>query len=120
VRNTGPCDPKKLGAEQVTTWGRAVQRALGYRESGACAGQFFDFQHADFKRDPLEMVEAIYEYFDMPLSDEARRRMRAFMAKNPQEAFSKHIYTAEQFGVDAKTLRREFADYIETFNIPTA
>lgn len=119
-RSSGPVDPKKLGAEQVTTWGRAVQRALGYRESGACGGQFFDFQYADFKRDPLEMVEAIYDYFDMPLSEEARRRMQAFMARNPQEAFSKHIYTAEQFGLDAKTLRREFADYIETFNIPTA
>ena len=71
-------------------------------------------------RDPLETVEAIYEYFDMVLTDEARERMKAFMASHKQDAHGKHVYTAEQFGLDARTLRREFGEYIETFNIPTA
>jgi hypothetical protein len=62
-------------------------------------------------------VEAIYDYFDMPLSPEARRRMEAYMAKNRKDAYGKHHYTPEQFGLDAKALRREFAEYIDTFNI---
>ena len=119
-RGSGRDDPKAVGAEEVGAWGQAVRRALAYRESGACAGQFFDCQHDDFVREPLETVEAIYEYFDLTLTDEARGRMTAFMAGRRQAAHGKRVYSPEQFGLDAKTLRRDFGEYIETLNIPTA
>jgi hypothetical protein len=118
-RGSGQDDPKAVGAEEVAIWGQAVRRALAYRESGACAGQFFDCQHDDFVREPIETVEAIYEYFDMTLTDEARARMTAFMAARRQAVRGKRLYAPDQFGLDAKTLRREFGEYIETLNIPT-
>jgi hypothetical protein len=71
-------------------------------------------------RAPMQCVEAIYAHFDMSLSDDARERMQAFLAENQQDKHGRHVYTAEAFGLNAPSLHREFADYIDAFDIPTA
>ena len=109
-------DAKSVGAEQMI-WLEGLKRTMAYRERAARPGQFVDIQYRDFVSDPLEAVRVIYAHFGIELTADAEVAMRAFMADNQQEKHGKHVYTAEQFGLDAKTLHREFADYIHRYDI---
>ena len=66
------------------------------------------------------MVEQIYEHFDLPLGEAAASRMRAFIDDNPQGKHGVHAYTPEEYGVDPDAVRRQFAAYIERFDLATS
>jgi len=120
IRNRmGEVDPRAIGADQVRVWGTAVQRAMDFRARTPRPEQFFDTHYSDFIRDPLTVVRAIYQHFDMTLTPEAEAAMRAFMAENRQDKHGKHVYSAEQFGLDKPTLHRAFAGYIDHYGVRT-
>ena len=42
--------------------------------------QFFDIEYQSLCANPMKTVEAVYDHFDMSLSDEARRNMQRWIA----------------------------------------
>lgn len=117
-KGAGEVDPKKVGRHEVAKWKGGLERTMAYRASGKHKAQIFDSQYVDYMRDPMGAVAAIYDHFGMTLTAEAETRMRAFLAENKQDKHGAHHYTAEEFGLDAASLHREFADYIQTYNVP--
>ncbi|MDH3211293.1 MAG: sulfotransferase [Myxococcales bacterium] len=113
-------DPRFVGRQQVELWEAHLRRAMRARDrSRDRAQQFFDVQCEDVARSPIEVIERIYAHFDIPFRDEARERMRAFLAANPRGQHGPHRYCLEDFGLDHATERARFADYCERFEIPT-
>jgi len=113
-------DLKAVGREQLDIWGEGLRRTMRYRQTGGREAQFCDSHYVDFMRDPIGAVARIYDHFGIELTAEAEAAMRAFLDSNQKDKHGKHHYTAEQFGLDPATLRRELAEYIDTYRIKVA
>jgi hypothetical protein len=110
-------DPAVIGADWADRWARALDDFLAVRDR-APAGQFFDVAYESLERAPIETVEEIYGFLGIPLSGQARERMRAFLAANPKNKHGKHRYSLAEFGLDHDTQYARFKDYCERFEIP--
>lgn len=108
-------DPTLLGPRELELWAWSAERAQRVRE--AHPERFFDVRFADFRRDPLAVVEAIYRHFGLPLSEDAAQRMRQWIAGNPQHKHGRHEYDAEQFGLSEARIHARFAEYIARHNL---
>ena len=78
---------------------------------------FLDVRFSDFLADPMAVVESIYGAFELPMTDDARSRMDAFVHDNPKGKHGDHVYTPEEFGVDPATVREEFRGYMGRFGL---
>ena len=78
--------------------------------------QFFDVDYEVLVDSPLQAVEAIYEYFDLELSVEARSAMSLFLEQD-RKKIRIHRYCSENYGLTDATIKARFKKYIETFNV---
>ena len=114
-------DPHAVGREQSRLWSESLSRAMRTRdEAPEHAAQFVDVQFQEILDDALAVVRRIYRHFDLPLTDEAERRMKEFIARNPRDKHGTHRYTAAMFGLDDERIECQFADYTRRFDIPRA
>ena len=72
----------------------------------------------DFLADPMGVVGTIYDRAGLELTAEAERRMRSFLADNPQEKHGGHRYSFADTGLDADALRARLRGYQEYFDVP--
>jgi hypothetical protein len=79
--------------------------------------RFLDVHHLNLVADPIRQIERIYDWTETPLTDDVRTSMVAWSAANGSGSHGTHTYTTEQFGLDASTLRNEFAFYTDRFNV---
>jgi hypothetical protein len=120
VRSMGSdsVDRREVASDWTARLRKAVDHALAVREARDYPeASFYDVQFQDFVADQFAVVEAIYAAFDLPMSDEGARRMRAFVAENPKGKHGVHRYTPEEYGVDPSAVRRAFEGYIERFEL---
>jgi len=89
---------------QGIEWGEAVKQAH--------PDKFFDVRFEDLIRDPIAMVQSIKEHFDLPQDPDTARAMQAWMDQPRADKPGKHVYSAEQWGLDEDEVRERFADYI--------
>lgn len=108
-------DPALIGPRELELWAWSAERAGRVRENRP--ERFFDVRFADFRRDPMAVVEAIYRHFGLQLSVDADRSMREWLDANPQHKHGRHEYTAEQFGLSAAVIHERFADYIKRHDL---
>ena len=109
-------DPLELGRQWPPKWALALERATGARERVG-SERFFDVQYTVLLADPLAVVRGIYDRFGLVLEAETEGSMHAWLAANKQHKYGVHRYTLEQFGMDAATEQRRFADYMERFAV---
>jgi hypothetical protein len=108
-------NPKDMSDRQLDLWVRGVEKALAFRRQ-CNPGQFYDLQFHDFMADPQAAISDIYRYFDQPLSEQAKTRMRAWELDNQQNKHGKHKYSAD-IGVDKEEIHSRFADYMQELNV---
>jgi hypothetical protein len=113
-------DPHQVGRQQLDLWGRNLNRALEARDRlRDDQGRFFDTQFEDVVRDPVGLIARIYEFFDLPFSDEARTCMETYLRANPRDKHGVHRYSLEDFGLDRERDGPRFERYCRRFDIPT-
>lgn len=96
-----------------------LDRAVAARRDGTIPeSQAVDVFFGDFLSDPMGVVRQIYERLEIELTADADRRMRNFLAANPQEKHGGHRYTFADTGLDAGALRERMRPYQEFFNVP--
>ena len=111
-------DRIEIGQMWSRSWEEAMRRGVAFRERGhPVARGAFDMHFAEILKDQVDMAQRIYEHFDIPMSEEALRRMRSFIASNPRDRHGTHRYTLEQFGLAAAEIRGRFARYAERFGV---
>jgi hypothetical protein len=109
----------QVAAEWVDDVAEGLDRAVAARRDGTVApGQAVDVYFADFLADPMAVIHQIYARLGTELSPEAERRMRKFLAENPQEKHGGHAYTFAETGLDPGTLRERMRPYQEFFDVP--
>jgi hypothetical protein len=104
-----------LGEHETALWREALQRLLDFRDDGREA-RFFDVDFAALQGDPLGEMEDLYRALGDDLSPESRQRMIEWWQNSASERRSAHIDPAS-FGLDAATVRDQFAFYHERFGL---
>jgi hypothetical protein len=120
VRSMGSdrVDPFEIARDWTARIKRVLEHAIAVRARGAHpAAAFYDMHFQDFVADQFGTVERIYRAFDLPLTDEAARRMKRFIAENPKDKHGIHRYAPEEYGVDPDAVRESFRPYMERFGL---
>ena len=79
--------------------------------------RFLDVHHLELVADPIGVIARIYDWVGMEFADDVRAAMMGWSDNNRAGAHGAHRYTPEQFGLDAATLRGQFAFYTERFGV---
>lgn len=116
---TDSIDAKKVGREQLAWWSKALDHAVQVRAKHRDkSNQFVDIQFEEVLADPVAVLRRVYDRFDMPWSDAAESRMRAFLAANPQGKHGTHRYELGDFGLELGEIRERFAEYCKAHDVP--
>jgi hypothetical protein len=82
------------------------------------AERALDVRFDDFMADDLGTVERIYERAGLPMTEEARAAMTAFLTDNARGRHGRVVYDLRgDFGVDPEAVRRRFAFYLDRFAV---
>ncbi len=102
-------DKTALGAHWRDRLMRVLKNARRVRES-APPGQFLDIHYRDLLRDPIGAVARIYAHHGYEFTQKFQQRMEAWRKSNRQHRHGPHDYSPEEFGLNARSLREDFAD----------
>jgi len=110
-------DAEAIGRWQLDMYAGMIEHARRVRERHDPA-RFFDLHFHELVDDPVGAIARAYDHFGLALSDEARRRMAAWHAANPQGRHGGHRYAPEDYGLTRAGIDARFADYIRHFDVP--
>jgi hypothetical protein len=113
---TDEVDLHRLGREQLALWSAAMRRGMAARRRIGDAA-FTDVFMDDLVARPIETVATVYAHCAIPFSGEIERRMRAWLAANPQHKHGTPRYNLEQFGLRLDDVRAAFRDYTDHFAV---
>ncbi len=100
---------KTIGADSLETWSRGLERFNVVRAEYD-RSQFYDMDYSDLITDPLATVEAIYRYFSIEMTDDARAAMRDSHEKSTQGPRApKHTYSLADYGLTDMQVEARFA-----------
>lgn len=106
-------DPKVVGEQWAGKFARGTRHTMAVRDQHPEA--FLDVWYKDTVSDPLKVVERVYQFIGMPLTDAAREAMETYREANRRESRPSHDYTLEQFGFTEEGLKGMFAKYRERY-----
>ncbi len=121
VRGVGSdsVDPHEVAADWTPRLHRVLMNGIRVRQAREYPDAvFYDVLFTDFVQDQFAVVEAIYDAFGLPMSDEGARAMRAFIDDNPPGKHGVHRYQSDDYGLVPDRVRADFAEYIEHFGLP--
>ncbi len=116
---TSRTDPRPTAEEWKRKCGFALRSAMAFDEAapdGWCQHIHYD----ELIADPVATVRRLYGEFDEEVGSLHARRMHAFLADRPQDAFGRHRYDPADFGWTYAALATEFEDYTARYGIATA
>ncbi|HEY2299098.1 MAG TPA: sulfotransferase [Jatrophihabitans sp.] len=100
-----------IGRTQLELWARGAE-VFAQARARHDPAQFLDIDYDEFVADPVATTFGVYEYFGLPLSDQARTAITAADAESRQgERAPAHRYTLEQFGLTEAMVDERFARY---------
>jgi hypothetical protein len=101
-----------LGCSQLDLWARGLSLFTAERARHDPA-QFYDVRYDDLVTDPVGTVEAIYQYFGLPLTGAAADAIRSLAAPSRAGGESGHRYTLGEFGLTGEEVDEQFSTYTE-------
>jgi Sulfotransferase family len=109
-------DPLQLGPYWVTRFRDAMQGLIAARQQQP-VGRFIDVRYSAAMEDPVREARDVMEALGLEFTPSDDAALNAWLAANGREARPPHIYTPEEFGLDATELAQEFRFYTEAFGL---
>ncbi|MFN8544119.1 MAG: sulfotransferase [Candidatus Binatia bacterium] len=109
-------DRAAIAREQLEVWAAGAERAIAVRREHDPA-QFFDLHFHDFVGDPIGSVRRIYDRFDLTLSAEGERRLRAWQQAHPEGKHGRHQHSMDDVGLTRDQILDRFAAYMRHFDL---
>jgi Sulfotransferase family len=110
-------DKASIAQEVRQRWEEGAGLAVKYRQMPGLQKQFFDVRYPDLVREPLSVVQRLYEHFDLELTPAAGRAMQQFLQAHPKNKDGVHRYSLEEFRLDPTEERRRFQFYLDYFGL---
>jgi len=102
-------------AREVAKWSHAVARCDAVRKGHP--HQVLDVIHRDFHRDPMRVLERIYDFIGMQITETTRADFARRIAEKPELSHGVHRYNIADFGMTETQARAPFGDYIKRFDL---
>jgi hypothetical protein len=109
-------DPLIVCREAIDYWSETMDKFLRERDR-LPKNRICDIQYDDIRRQPIDAVRRIYEFFGWSLSQEAEQRMRVIVASQAERQSANHRYDLSQFGSSAEEVLSVFATYCQRFGL---
>lgn len=96
-----------------------LDRVLDARRAGVIPdGQVVDLRFVEFRKNPMAAVAGLYDALDLELTEEAERRMRAFLDAHPGDPDNAlKRYSFADTKLDETELRARVAEYQHHFDV---
>ncbi len=107
-------DPLSAGAQWSKIFSDGLHACMAFRDAGH-DDRFLDIDFLDSVKDPLGVVDRIYEFLEKSLTPLAEEQMRQWTEDNAREKRPPHAYTLEKFGLSEEGISRDFREYSERF-----
>lgn len=75
--------------------------------------QFLDIAYSEVTHSAERVIEEVYRFIGMELSEDAKQRMLDWEKNHPIHQKGKHKYSLEDFGLTEDEINEQFAGYIE-------
>lgn len=113
-------DMADIGADHVGLYAGALD---GLVDAEAPGGAFDGVRrvhgrYADFARDPLGQMTAVYDGLGVELTDEVRRGFEDHLAAAPKGRHGEHHYDLGALDLDVDVTRARFDRYVARFGVP--
>jgi len=112
----GEVDRSALARWQMEVWAAGMEHAIEVRKE-TDSSRFYDLSFAEVVSDPVAAVKRIYARFDVPLTEDSERRLRAWREHNPRGKYGEHHYSVEDFGLTTSMIHDRYAAYLDHFAI---
>jgi hypothetical protein len=112
----GDRDMRRLGREVCEHLRDGMQNTIAARDRLG-EERFIDVHHHELAHDPFGTVRRVYEFLDLPLHEPVVQSLTEWQQRNQPGAHGMHHYTAEQFGLDAAQIRKDYDFYIDRFGV---
>jgi len=109
-------DREAIAREQLEVWATGAEHAIEVRRRGD-ESSFFDLHFQEFMGDPVGSVKRFYERFDLELSEEGEKRLRAWQQGNPQGKHGRHEHSFDEAGISRGEVLERFAAYMDYFDL---
>ena len=110
----GKFNPEEMGPyiEERLIYG--IERAL---ESRKRLGEerFFDVNFSSLLDDPIQVVNDVTGHFKIGKIPD--KRLQNYLESDRPDDHGKHSYTADYYGLDPESIRKQLSGYIEQFNL---
>ena len=89
----------------------SIRRHFRNRESLGL--DVLDVPYSELVRSPRAVIEKIYRFSRLELSDESLGRMMQWNDANPKNKHGRHVYSLQEYGYTEERISELFAEYIE-------
>jgi hypothetical protein len=103
-------DPKAAGAQWNSRMARGIRHTMQVRDQHA-AERFLDINFADTVSKPMDVLEKVYAFANLPFTDKARADAQVWLSQNSREKRASHDYSLERFGLNEAQMTQDYADY---------
>jgi hypothetical protein len=97
---------------------KRLQKTLRVRDAMAAGHNQYDIQYADITADWQRAIAGVYNFLELPFTEQARTAMQSWLDGNRQHQHGAHKYSLAQFGLDQNEVERRLGFYRERFSIP--
>ena len=116
--NNPKVDPIHAGQNFNRHWLAAIRKMMAYDKAQSNRNWCHHMYYNDLVRDSAAAIGAAYRHFGQEIDSLHARKIEAWVEQRPKNTFGTHKYTLEEFGLDAKQMREQYAEYTETYNVP--
>jgi hypothetical protein len=110
-------DPLYLGLQWTKIVEEQLRRLIAVRERVG-DDRFFDIEHGELVRAPMQTLERLYAWLGAEITPSARAGFEARIASNPKGVYGTHRYEPETYGIDVGAVHEQFRFYTDHFNVP--
>lgn len=103
---------------EVAKWANAVHKCDKVRKDHP--GKVLDIIHGDFHREPMQVLDRIYEFIGMDIPDDTRAALAQRIEEKPELQHGVHRYSITDYGMTEEEAREPFGEYIERFDLLNA
>lgn len=107
-------DRHRAGTVMLANFGATVQRHLQWRADYP-ASRVRDVRFDEVVADEAGVLRRLYDFLALPFTQTAHDNVRQWLAMDAARREASPKFTLEEFGLDASTVDRVFAAYIERY-----
>ncbi|MEH6586223.1 MAG: sulfotransferase [Halioglobus sp.] len=107
-----------VGQEWFSKTERMLKKTIKIREDMVPLDNQYDVQYADIGEDWQQVIQGIYNFLGMPMTEQAKTGMQDWIDSNVQHKHGIHKYSLANFGLNRDEVDRRLMFYREYYDIP--